>query len=393
MQKKLGFGLMRLPVFNPDDMTTVDIEQVKRMADYFIANGFTYFDTAYMYHDYKSESSLRQAVVERYPRDSFTVATKMPLALMKSGEDHARIFEAQKKNVGVDFFDYYLLHNMTLEQYERAKKWGTIEYLEEKRKAGEIRKLGFSCHDTAENLAKILDDHPGFDFVQLQINYLDWDNAGVQSGECYRVAEEHGLKVTVMEPVKGGTLAVIPDEADKLLRSIHPDWEPAHWAIKFVASLPNVQTVLSGMSTFEQLKSNVDAMNDFTPFNDEEREAVMKAAEIIRKWYAIPCTACRYCVETNKCPRNIPIPNYFALYNAAKQRDPESVPGGFLIERIYYGNLVNDGYGKASACVKCRKCEKVCPQHLKIADFLVDVADFLEIDMAEALANLHPKKD
>lgn len=393
MQKKLGFGLMRLPVFNPDDMTTVDIEQVKRMADYFIANGFTYFDTAYMYHDYKSESSLRQAVVERYPRDSFTVATKMPLALMRSGDDHARIFGEQKRNVGVDFFDYYLLHNMTLEQYERAKKWGTIEYLEEKRKSGEIRKLGFSCHDTAENLARILDDHPGFDFVQLQINYLDWDNAGVQSGECYRVAEEHGLKVTVMEPVKGGTLAAIPEEAEKLLRSVHPDWEPAHWAIKFAASLPNVQTVLSGMSTFDQLKSNVDAMNDFTPFSDEERGAVMKAAEIIRKWYAIPCTACRYCVETNKCPRNIPIPNYFALYNAAKQRDPASVPGGFLIERIYYGNLVNDGYGKASSCVKCRKCEKVCPQHLKIADFLTDVADFLEIDMAEALAYLHPKKD
>ncbi|MBR1438310.1 MAG: aldo/keto reductase, partial [Synergistaceae bacterium] len=273
--KKLGFGFMRLPVFNPDDMTTVDIEQVKKMADYFIANGFTYFDTAYMYHDYTSEAVLRQAVVERYPRASFTVATKMPLALMRSANEHADIFTKQKANVGVDFFDYYLLHNMTLEQYERAKKWGTIDYLEEKRRTGEIKKLGFSCHDTAENLAKILDDHTGFDFVQLQINYLDWDNAGVQSGECYRAAEEHGLKVTVMEPVKGGTLAVIPKEADELLRSVHPDWEPAHWAIKFAASLPNVQAVLSGMSTLEQLRSNVDAMKDFTPFTDTEREAVM----------------------------------------------------------------------------------------------------------------------
>ena len=391
--KKLGFGLMRLPVFNPDDMTTVDIEQVKKMADYFIANGFTYFDTAYMYHDYTSEAALRQAVVERYPRDSFTVATKMPLALMRSENEHADIFAKQKANVGVEFFDYYLLHNMTLEQYERAKKWRTIEYLEEKRKAGEIRRLGFSCHDTAENLAKILDDHPGFDFVQLQINYLDWDNAGVQSGACYKTAEEHGLKVTVMEPVKGGTLAVIPKEAEELLRSVHPDWEPAHWAIKFAGSLPNVQAVLSGMSSLEQLRSNVDAMKDFTPFTDTEREAVMKAGEIIRSWYAIPCTACRYCVETNHCPKNIPIPNYFAMYNSAKQRDPESIPGGFMIERIYYANLVNDGYGKASQCVKCRKCEKVCPQHLKIADFLVDVADFLEIDMAEMLANIQPKDD
>ena len=393
MQKKLGFGFMRLPVLNPDDMTSIDIEQVKKMADYFIGHGFTYFDTAYMYHDYKSEEALRRAVVERYPRDAFTAATKMPLALMKSADEHAKIFENQKKNVGVDFFDYYLLHNMTLEQYERAKKWGTVDYLKAKRDAEEIRKLGFSCHDTAENLAKILDDCPGFDFVQLQINYLDWENAGVQSGACYKAAEEHGLKVTVMEPVKGGTLAKIPEDAEKLLRSIHPDWEPAHWAIKFVASLPDVQTVLSGMSTFEQLKSNVDAMTDFTPFTGEERDAVMKAGEIIRKWYAIPCTGCRYCVETNHCPRNIPIPNYFALYNAAKQREPESIPGGFMIERLYYGNLVNDGYGKASACVKCRKCEKVCPQHIKIADFLADAADFLEIDMAGALEALHKKPE
>ncbi|MBR1657727.1 MAG: aldo/keto reductase [Synergistaceae bacterium] len=391
--KKLGFGFMRLPVFNPDDMTTVDIEQVKKMADYFIANGFTYFDTAYMYHDYTSEAVLRQAVVERYPRASFTVATKMPLALMRSVNEHADIFTKQKANVGVGFFDYYLLHNMTLEQYERAKKWGTIDYLEEKRRTGEIKKLGFSCHDTAENLAKILDDHTGFDFVQLQINYLDWDNAGVQSGECYRAAEEHGLKVTVMEPVKGGTLAVIPKEADELLRSVHPDWEPAHWAIKFAASLPNVQTVLSGMSMLEQLRGNVDAMKDFTPFTDTEREAVMKAGEIIRSWYAIPCTACRYCVETNHCPKNIPIPNYFAMYNSAKQRAPESIPGGFMIERLYYANLINDGYGKASQCVKCRKCEKVCPQHLKIADFLADVADFLEVDMSEMLANIEQKND
>lgn len=389
--KKLGFGFMRLPVFNPEDMTTIDFEQVKRMADYFIGHGFTYFDTAYMYHDYTSEAALRQAVVERFPRDKFTVATKMPLALMKSENEHAKIFEAQKKNLGVDFIDYYLLHNMTYEQYERAKKWGTIEYLLERQAAGEIKHLGFSCHDTADNLAKILAERDCFEFVQLQINYLDWDNAGVQSEACYKVAEEHGLKVTVMEPVKGGTLANIPDEAEKLLRAIHPDWEPAHWAIKFAASLPNVQAVLSGMSTFDQLKSNVDAMSDFTPFTDDERAAVMQAADIIRKWYAIPCTSCRYCVETNKCPKNIPIPNYFALYNAAKQRDPATIASGFMIERLYYSNLVNDGYGKASSCVKCRKCEKVCPQHLKIADFLVDVADFLEIDMARALSSLQKK--
>lgn len=384
--KKFGFGLMRLPVFNPDDMTTIDLEQFKRMADYFIANGFTYFDTAYMYHDYKSETAMKTCVVERHHRDSFTIATKMPLALMKSGDEASKIFEKQKQNVGVDFFDYYLLHNMTLEKYESAKKWGVIEYLESKKAAGEIKKLGFSCHDTAANFEKILDDSPNFDFVQLQINYLDWDNPGVQSGACYKAAEKHGLKITVMEPVKGGTLATIPDEAAKLLQNIHPDWTPAEWAIKFAASLPSVQVALSGMSNFDQLKSNVDAMKDFKPLSDEEHEALNKAANIIKSWYAIPCTACRYCVKTNHCPKNIPIPNYFALYNAVKQ-NPNN-PSGFSIEKMYYANFATNGYGKASQCVKCHQCEKVCPQHLKISDLLQDVAAEMEIDMEAAMANL-----
>ena len=390
---KLGFGFMRLPVFNPEDMTTVDIEQVKRMADYFIGSGFTYFDTAYMYHDYTSESALRQAVVERHARDKFTVATKMPLALMRSGDEQESIFSKQLQNLGVDFIDYYLLHNMTYEQYLKAKKWGTIEFLQERQAAGQIRHLGFSCHDSAENLGKILAERDCFEFVQLQINYMDWENPGIQSHACYETAKAHGLKVTVMEPVKGGTLAKIPDEAEAVLRAVHPEWSPAEWAIKAAASLPEVQVVLSGMSTFEQLKANVDAMKGFAPMSEAEFDALHKAADIIRNWYAVPCTACRYCVETNKCPRNIPIPNYFALYNAYKQRSPESMPGGFAIERMYYADYERDGYGKASSCVKCRKCEKVCPQHLKIADLLKDVADDMEIDMAAAMAALHPKKD
>ncbi|MBR0185060.1 MAG: aldo/keto reductase [Synergistaceae bacterium] len=391
MAGKLGFGFMRLPVFNPEDMTTVDIEQVKKMADYFIENGFTYFDTAYMYHDYTSEAALRQAVVERYKRNAFTVATKMPLALMGSADEQEKIFEKQKENLGVEYIDYYLLHNMTYEKYLLAKKWQTIEFLQEKKAKGEIKHLGFSYHDNAENLEKILSERDCFEFVQLQINYMDWENPGIQAHACYDIVKKHGLKVTVMEPVKGGTLAKIPEDAESLLREVHSDWTPAEWAIKYAASLPEVQTVLSGMNTFEQLKANVDAMKKFTPMCESEYEALRKALEIIKSWYAVPCTACRYCVETNHCPKNIPIPNYFALYNAYKQRTPESMPGGFAIERLYYADYEKDGYGKASQCVKCRKCEKVCPQHLKIADLLTDVAADMEIDMAAAMAALQKK--
>lgn len=391
MAGKLGFGFMRLPVFNPEDMTTIDIEQTKKMADYFIENGFTYFDTAYMYHDYTSETALRQAVVERYKRDTFTVATKMPLALMGSADEQEKIFEKQKENIGVEYIDYYLLHNMTYEKYLVAKKWNTIEFLLDRKAKGEIKHLGFSCHDNAENLEKILSERDCFDFVQLQINYMDWENPGIQSHACYETAKRHGLKVTVMEPVKGGTLAKIPEDAAAILHKIHPDWTPAEWAIKYAASLPEVQIVLSGMSNFEQLKANVDAMKDFTPMKESEYNALQKALDIIKSWHAIPCTACRYCVETNHCPKNIPIPNYFALYNAYKQRTPESMPGGFAIERMYYADYEKDGYEKASQCIKCRKCEKVCPQHLKIADLLKDVASDMEIDMNAAMAALQKK--
>lgn len=393
MSRKLGFGFMRLPVINPDDMTTVDLEQVKRMADYFIENGFTYFDTAYMYHDYTSESALRKTVVERHARNAFTVATKMPLALMKSADEQDKIFDRQKENLGVDYIDYYLLHNMTYEKYLLAKKWGTIEFLQDRKAKGEIKHLGFSCHDSAENLAKILDDYDKFEFVQLQINYMDWENPGIQSKLCYETATKHGLSVTVMEPIKGGTLAKIPDDAEKLLRKVHPDWTAAEWAIKCAASLPEVKVVLSGMSNYEQLKANVDFMKDFKPLTETEYNALREALSIIQKWYAVPCTACRYCIETNKCPRNIPIPNYFALYNALKQRTPESMPGGFAIENMYYAEYEKDGYGKASQCIKCRKCEKVCPQHLKIADLLTNVASEMEINMAAAMAALHKKED
>ncbi len=375
--KKLGFGFMRLPVLDPNDMTTIDYTQVCEMVDYYMDHGFTYFDTAWMYHDFASEKMVKKAVVDRYDRNKFTVASKMPIAMMKGAEDAPKIFEKQKENIGIDYFDYYLLHDMTYSKYLKAEEWGTIEYLKKKKESGEIKELGFSIHDNAENLDKILTAHPEFDFVQLQINYLDWDNPGVQSRLVYEVAKKHHKPVTVMEPIKGGTLIKLPEEAEQIFRTIHPDWSNAQWAIKFVASLENVRFVLSGMSDMSQLKDNVNYMDDFTPLTDEEKEAILKVRDIMNSWFEIPCTGCRYCVETNHCPKNILIPNYFALYNAEKQ-DQNFNDKKWTPQFEYYGNFVTQGYGKASDCIGCHMCEKVCPQHIHITEWLPKVANEFE---------------
>ena len=294
---KLGFGFMRMPLTNPDDQKSIDIPQMEKMVDAFFGAGFTYCDSAWMYHDFMSEPTVGQVVVGRYPRDSFTVATKMPVAMIRSHEEGVSIFEAQLQKMGVDYFDYYLVHDMNVANYERAKKFDMISYLRDKKEAGIIKKLGFSCHDNPEYLDRVLTECPFFEFVQLQINYLDWESAGVQSHKCYDVCVKHGKPVFVMEPVKGGTLAKIPAKAEKLLREVHPDWSPASWALRFAASLPGVQIVLSGMSTLEQVQENTAFMKDMAPLTDEEVDLLQKVAAMIRETIAIPCTGCRYCVE------------------------------------------------------------------------------------------------
>lgn len=372
--KKLGFGMMRLPLPDPKEQGTVDMEQVCKMVDTFLERGYTYFDTAYMYHAGQSEITAREALVKRHSRDSFTLATKMPLMRFKDGGTKAgqdAVFHEQLEKCGVEYFDYYLLHNINKTSYETAKRLDTFAYLQEQKAAGKIRHLGFSFHDKADFLDEVLTAHPEVEFVQIQLNYLDWEDERVQSRKCYETARRHGKEVVIMEPVKGGKLANLPEEAAALLRQAHPDWSPASWAVRFAASLEGVLVVLSGMSNQEQMEDNSAYMQDFQPLNAQETGLLEQAAKILSALPAIPCTACRYCVDG--CPVSIPIPEYFALYN----EDQLNLREGRPVDRGAYQKLAANG-ALASACVGCKQCEHACPQHLNVTGWLERVAKTYE---------------
>ena len=367
--KKLGFGLMRLPQTDPNDAAAVDIEKLKRMVDMFMAKGFTYFDTAIMYNGFASQRAAKAALVDRYPRDSFTLATKMHNAFFHSPEEREKVFQDQLEQTGAGYFDYYLLHGIEGGSYPQYEGMDCFAWLMGKKDAGLVKHAGFSFHGTPELLEEILTKHPEMEFVQLQINYLDWESEWIQSRACYETAVRHGKPVIVMEPVKGGTLAKVPAEAEQLLKAREPELSVPSWAIRFAASLDNVMVVLSGMSDETQMADNLSYMEDFRPLTDDEKALTQQVAGIINAKIAVPCTGCSYCTEG--CPMQIPIPRYFSLYNEDMRENLEEK--GWTVNFTYYDNLA-ERFNRASACIACGQCEGVCPQHLPIIEKLKDVS-------------------
>ena len=362
---KLGFGLMRLP--QKDGV--IDVEQTKEMVDLFLEAGFTYFDTAWAYAG--SEDAIRQALVERYPRERFQLATKNAAWIgCKTREEAVAQFDTSLKQTGAGYFDFYLLHNIGEGRTKYFDDFDMWSWIQEKKKEGLIKHIGFSFHSTPEALDEILNQHPEMEFVQLQINYADWENPAVQSRACYEVARKHGKPVIIMEPIKGGMLANPPESVAEVLKNAEPDSSVASWAVRFAASLDGVITVLSGMSSVEQMKDNLSYMKGFQGLNGEQQAVIAKAQEELKKIPLIPCTTCNYCAKV--CPKNIGISGSFTAMNlltlykdkAFAKHQEEWLVGGH-------------GKNHADQCVKCGKCEEACPQHIKIRENLEKVCEVL----------------
>ena len=360
---KLGFGFMRLPKL-PDG--SMDMPQIEQMVDLYMQRGFTYFDTAYVYDGGASETALRRALVERYPREHYQVATKLSLMSLERAEDGPHMFETSCARLGLDVIDFYLLHNVSRERDAKADRFGVWNYVNKLKAEGRIRHLGMSFHDTADVLDDVLTRHPEVEFVQLQINYADWENPRIQSRLCYETARRHSKPIVIMEPVKGGALARLNPEAAAILHDAAPEASAASWAIRFAASLDGIITVLSGMSTLEQVADNTAYMQTLRPMTDSERETVFAAAAVLRRSAAVGCTACRYCVAG--CPEKINIPMFFDLYN-----DYLTYHQLAQVKNTYALYTRGDA-GCASDCASCGACETVCPQHLPVRIYLDKVA-------------------
>lgn len=363
MPKKLGFGCMRLPILG-GKTEEIDDAAFCGMIDVYMEQGFVYFDTAYPYHNQKSEEAVRRCLVERYDRDKFFLADKMPVWLVQENSDYQKLFDTQLARCGVDYFDFYLLHAMNRERVLETEKKGGFAFVQRMKAEGKIRHIGFSFHDSANVLEEILKNHPEMEFVQLQINYYDWESENVQSRKCYEVAEKYGVPVIVMEPVKGGTLANMVGEPARLFGALNPEASFASYAVRYAASLDNVMLVLSGMSEERQLLDNTSYMREFVPLTDREKETIGKVVEELSKMPTIACTKCRYCVEG--CPKKILIPELFEDYNMTVQF------GISDISRNSYGRHTAEN-GRAEDCIRCGKCEGQCPQHLEIRKLLEKV--------------------
>lgn len=361
---KLGFGLMRLPEVDG----VIDHEQVCKMVDLYMEAGLTYFDTAYVYHHGMSEVEVRKAIVERYPRESFTIATKLPEWEIKCEEDNERIFNEQLERTGAGYFDFYLMHAVDDSNFANYEKYDCFNFGLKKKEEGRIRHLGFSFHGTPEMLVKILDKYPFVEFVQIQLNYLDWDSDKVYSGKLYEILSSRNIPIVVMEPIKGGSLAQLKPELEDKFKALRPDASIASWALRYVGSLPGVMTLLSGMSLLEQMEDNVKTFTNFEALSEEEKKTVEEVVEVMKKTPQIGCTACSYC--TDGCPMNIGIPNTFRIINAINMYG-KSERTDKMIE-----NMLKKKAGPAD-CIQCGQCEGVCPQHLPIIELLQDASKII----------------
>ena len=364
IKKNFGFGCMRLPMNGAD----VDMEQTKKMVDLFLEEGFNYFDTAHGYLEGKSELALKECLTSRYPRDRYILTDKLTNFYFKKEEDIRPFFASQLEACGVDYFDFYLMHAQSAENFQFFKSCRAYETAFELKKEGKVRHVGISFHDRAEVLDQILTEYPEVEVVQIQFNYADYEDPAVQSRKCYEVCRKHNKPVIVMEPVKGGNLVNLPTEAKKVLEDLHGG-STASYAIRFAAGFPGMMMVLSGMSSLEQMQDNLSFMKDFHPLNEEEQAAIEKVQEIFHNKNLIPCTACRYCVEG--CPMKIAIPDVFATMNTKQIYHDWNAD-------YYYNNVHTSPGHRASDCIKCGKCEKACPQHLPIRKLLEDVAKEFE---------------
>jgi len=372
--KPLGMGCLRLPLFDEKEPDKIDMEKAKRHIDMFMAHGYKYYDTSYVYHKGNSERALGELLVDRYPRDSYLISTKMPIKWMNKPEQMELQFQEQLERLHLDVIDFYLIHMMERETYARCEKWGAFDFLMKKRAEGKFKEFGISFHDTPEYLDEVLTGHPEIDFVMLQINYVDWVSKSIRAKESYEVALKHNKPIVVMEPCKGGTLAVMPEKAEALMKAYAPDVSLASWAYRFVGTLPGVRMVLAGMPATEFLQDNLKTFDDLKPLNEEELRIIDSAIGIINENTVIPCTGCRYC-EEHGCPKLIPIADYLELINDMKRYENSSNAGNLNrvnIQADYYESWVLNGAGAASSCISCKKCEQVCPQHLPIAQHLAE---------------------
>lgn len=367
IQGNLGFGCMRLPMNGEE----VNYPEFIRMVDEFIAAGFNYFDTAHGYLNGRSETAIADCVAKRYERRQFLLTNKLTDSYFKTQEEIRPFFEQQLAWCGVEYFDFYLMHAQDKNNYEKFKRCRAYETAYRFKEEGLIRHFGISFHDRAEVLEQILTEHPEIEVVQIQFNYVDYEDASVDSRRVYEVCEKHKKPVIVMEPVKGGSLVNLPAEADRILRELNGG-SNASYALRFAAGFPQMIMVLSGMSTPEQMQDNIGVMRDFQPLSPAETAAVAKVCAAFKNLNLIPCTSCRYCIEENECPKAILIPDMFAALNSREAFH------GWNAKYYYKNSLIGGGHGKASECIGCGKCERVCPQHLEIRNLLTKVAAAFE---------------